>query len=513
MNSPQERSDRSPDEEGPIPTPDGVGTSRGATTRRVAGNTIALAAGDVATKLGLFVLYAVIARELGEGGFGDYTLAVSLAFFVRAAGLGIDLILSREVARDLERVHGLFWETISLKLIAGTLIVAATVVFVIAGDYAESVVLAVVLIGASNLIDEVGLSAHAVLKGREQMGPTAKALAYKSLVLVVLGTVGLVALEPSLVTLGIAYVIAALVAIAYIWVAMTRRRIRPRRSGDTQGLGWLFRASIPTGIATVLGTALGRLDAVILSVITGNAVAVGLYGGAYRLFEATLFVSWSFGIAVYPILSRQQGGSRDLRRTFEICCLALGAVTMPLAGALFYFGPSLLETVFGPGFDDGGSAARILGGAALLYGLFAVPALTLAAQDRQGLFPLISGAALVINVALNVVLIPPLGIDGAAIAMVVAQAVATGMSMWFAIRETGRVSTVRMFLASVAGLAAMAVPAVLFDGSVVGLLPAMAVFAVVFLAVEWLLHREDLDFFVSALRRRRQAGGTTATET
>jgi O-antigen/teichoic acid export membrane protein len=482
--------------------------SAGATTRRVAGNTIALAAGDIATKLGLFVLYAVIARELGEGGFGDYTLAISLAFFVRIAGLGIDLILSREVARDVDKVHGLFWEAINLKVIAGTPVLAGTVVFAIAGGYDESVVLAVLLIGVSILIDELGLSAHSVLKGTEQMGPTAKALMVKSLVLVSLGSAGLLLLEPSLVVLGVVYVISALAGLAYITYAMWGLGIQPRRVGDTEGLAWLFRAAIPTGIATVLGTALGRLDAVILSVITDDAVAVGLYGGAYRLFEATLFVSWSFGIAVYPMLSRQRGGSRDLRRTFEISCLGLAAVTVPMAGSLFFFGPAILETLFGSGFGAGGTAARILGGAALFYGLFAVPALTLAGQDRQDLFPWISGWALVVNVALNFALIPPLGIEGAAIAMVVAQGLATAMSMWFALRETGRVSPIRMFAASLAGLLAMGAVMLLLGGGLGSLFVALLAFAIVFFVVEWTLHREDLYSFVAAFRQG--AAGTDA---
>ncbi|HEY2327591.1 MAG TPA: hypothetical protein VGH52_08925, partial [Gaiellaceae bacterium] len=76
------------------------GGDRRAVARRVARNTVALVAADAVTKAGVFVLYAIIARSLGRAAFGDYTLAVSLAFFVRVSALGLDLVVSREVARS-----------------------------------------------------------------------------------------------------------------------------------------------------------------------------------------------------------------------------------------------------------------------------------------------------------------------------------------------------------------------------------------------------------------------------
>jgi O-antigen/teichoic acid export membrane protein len=484
--------------------PPGANASAGA-GRRVLRNTILTVAGDAASKLGLFILYAVIARSLGKDGFGDYTLAVSLAFFVRASALGIDLILSREVARDLENAHGLMWETVVVKLAAGTAVLAGVVTFALASGYSTALVIAVVLIGVSNVIDVVALSLHSVLKGRELMGPPAKALTLETALIAGLGTVTLLAFDGGLAALGVVYLFAALVALAYISVAMRRRGIRPRRKGGTRGKRWLARAAVPTGIAAFFGAALARLDAVILATITDDSGTVGLYGGAYRIFEATLFVNWAFGIAVYPMLSRLGSQSQSLKRTFEISTKAITAATMPLAGAMALFGPTIIEAALGAEFAGGGTATRILGGATILYAVFTVPALTVAGQDRQDLFPWMGGVALAINVALNFILIPPLSLDGSAIAMTAAQAVATGMMLAFAIRQTGRVSPVRMFAAPLAGLAAMAIPAALLGSGGVALGLSLLVYGPAFLVVERVLFRDDLDVFVRALRRRGTA--------
>ncbi len=487
--------------------PEGSPGEGATSTRRVARNTIVLVLGDAATKVGLFVLYALIARTLGEDGFGDYTLAISLAFFVRASGLGIDVILSREVARDVESVHGLFWDSLVLKLAIGTPTLIAVTAIAALSDYPEAVVVATALIGLSNLIDVIAFSQHAVLRGVEKMGPGSKALALESFTIVLLGAIALVALDASLVALGVAYLVAALIALAYITRSMRGHGIRPRRRAETRGIGWLGREALPTGVASFFSYAIGRIDAILLSAITGSAATVGLYGAAYRIFEATLFISWAFGLAVLPLLSRLERQTRSLGRVFEISCMAIAAITVPVGAAMGLFGPMIVEAVFGAEFEDGGTATRILGGGAALYGIFTVAALTIAGQNRQSTLPWIGAAGLALNVGLNFALIPPLGLDGAAIAMTATQALITVATMWIAISETGRVSPVRMFGAAIAGAAAMSAVALALGESAASLLASLIVYAIVFLAVEWLLHREDLELFARALRERGGAGG------
>jgi O-antigen/teichoic acid export membrane protein len=479
------------------------GQAGAAATRRVARNTVALVAADAAAKLSLFVLYALIARSLGTGGFGDYTLAASLAFFIRLSALGTDLILSREVSRELGNVHGLFWDTIVLKLGAGVPVLAGILAFTVASGYPEATVVATGLIGVSNLLDVLGLSFHSVLRGRERMGASSIALALENVLIVCLGAVALLVFDAGLVGLGVAYLAAAIVALAFIWIGVLRQGIRPRRVGDTGGLRWLLRTAAPTGFAAFFGIALARVDAVILAELTDDSQTVGLYGGAYRLYDATLFVSWAFGLAIYPTLSRLGRQTASLRRVFEVSCMAIAAVTVPLGAMMALYGPALIEAVFGPGFGDGGTATRILGGAAALYGVFSVAALTIAGQDKQKLFPLIGGAALAVNLVLNFALIPPLSLDGAAVAMTGSQLVAVTVAMWFGIREAGGFSVLRVFAAVLAGVVAMVIPALALGSGGPAMVLSLLLFAAVFLATEYWLHRDELLLFLRAITQRR----------
>lgn len=479
--------------------------TRVGTSRRVLTNTLLLAAGDLVSKLGLLVLYAVIARSLGKETFGDYTLVVSLAYFVRAATLGVDLILSREAARDPERVHGLFWEATVFKLGAGCAVLGGVVAFTAGRGYSGTVVWAVALIGASNLVDLVGLSAHAVLRGRELMGPPAKALALETTIVAAAGTILLVVFGAGLVALGVVYLVASFVALLYIGVAAARRGIRPRLRGSTRGVGWLARVAIPTAVASFLGAGLARLDAVILSAMTGDAGVVGLYGGAYRIFEATFFLNWALGAAVYPLLSRTRRQTRSLGSVFELSCAAICGLTFPFAGAMLFFGPLILTTLLGSSFAGGGEATRILAGATATYGLFTVAALTIVGQNRERVFAWVGGIALAVNVTLDVTLIPSFSLNGAAVAMTVAQTLATAITLWVALRETGRVSVGRALAAPLGGLAGMGAVALALGTGGAGLLVSIPAYAVCFLVVERLLYPGDLRLLLGAARLRPAA--------
>ncbi len=471
-------------------------------SRRVFRNTLLLVGADVIGKVGLFVLYAVIARSLGSRAFGEYTLAVSLAFFVRAATLGLDLILSREAARGLERVDGLYWETIVLKLATAVVVLVGIVVFAADQGYSEGLIVTALLIGLSNVVDVIALSTHAVLRGRELMGPPARALALETTAVASVGTIVVLPLHGGLPALGIVYLASAFAAWLYIAGAAARCGIRPQRRGSTRGLAWLARAAVPTGIASFLGVALARLDALILSVMTGDTVVVGLYGGAYRLFEATLFLNWALGSAIYPLLARLKRHTRSLGSVFELSSVAICGVTFPLAGAMLFYGPTILKITLGTSFAGGGTAARILAGATASYGLFTVAALTIVGQNRESLFPRLGAVALAVNVILDVSLIPSLSLNGAAVAMTVAQTVATGITVGFALRETGRLSVGRALAAPVAGVLAMAIPVAGLGLGGAALLVSSLAYVVGFVVVEWLWYPDDLRLLTEVVRRR-----------
>jgi O-antigen/teichoic acid export membrane protein len=133
--------------------------------------------------------------------------------------------------------------------------------------------------------------------------------------------------------------------------------------------------------------------------------------------------------------------------------------------------------------------------------------MTLAAQDRQQAFPAISAAVLALNVSLNLILIPAMSLRGAAIAMAVSQLVLTALMLRLVAEVTASFSFLRIFGACAAGSAMMALVAVTLGSGLLSLFISAVLYAVVFFAIEWRLHRDDLLLFSRALGRR---GGVDA---
>src|SRR5919201_1804811 len=119
----------------PAAAPEPIAPARRArpgTARRVARNTAVQAAGEVVSRLAMVAFYVVMARQLGQRGFGDFTFALAIVLVVALAGFGTDYAVMREVARDPDRVHRLFWNTTALKLTFGALgiVIAVAIAFV-----------------------------------------------------------------------------------------------------------------------------------------------------------------------------------------------------------------------------------------------------------------------------------------------------------------------------------------------------------------------------------------------
>ena len=103
--------------------------------------------GDVGSKLASVALFVVMARELGDEGFGVFTFALMYATLVAAlAHFGQDAVLIREVARDRSLLDRYFANTVALKLLLSVPVTAvALAVLAAVGTSAETMQTAALL--------------------------------------------------------------------------------------------------------------------------------------------------------------------------------------------------------------------------------------------------------------------------------------------------------------------------------------------------------------------------------
>lgn len=141
------------------------------------------------------------------------------------------------------------------------------------------------------------------------------------------------------------------------------------------------------------------------------------FGGVVNVFLVQSFV---LAFTVLGLKSLDESGSSDLhRQSFRHFAALAGWVTLGLG--LFVADVSRLLTD-DPEFIATEALVLLIGGGFAFYGLYFVVVNVLYAAGRTATVALTVGAAAVLNLALNAVLIPVMGITGAAVATLVAYA-------------------------------------------------------------------------------------------
>jgi O-antigen/teichoic acid export membrane protein len=477
-----------------------------AEARRVVRNTSLQLIAEVLGKGLMLVLYAVMARELGPGGFGNFTFGISVVIIIELGGVGVDVTLARETAKHPNRAASLAWNGQWLKIalgLAGGVVVAAIALL---GDDSGQTQLMLAVIALGKFVEMSTYTIFAIFRGFEDARPVATGILIQRFSFSVVGIVGLLAFGFGVVAIAVVYCAASLLTLGFAALRLDRYvELWPPRLSRLHG-NQLFKASVAIGIGSVFGAFLARADAVLLSFFEPSAV-VGAYGAAYRLFEGTLFVSFAFGVAVLPLIARL--GPTTTPSVKSVVGVALKAISMllfPIGLGITLFADPLVDAVFGPDFAGAVGATRWLGVSVALYGIFVVGIYVLAARDRQGQIPWLMASLAVFNIALNLVLIPEFAASGAAAAMTITQVVATVVTLLLAARAVNGFSPSRAFLGPVAGALGMIAVVIILGPTALSLLASLLAFALVAGSIELSLFRHDVRLGLRAISLRSTAG-------
>ena len=473
-----------------------------ASARRIARNTVVRSVGEIIGKIATLAMFVVMARKLGPVGFGEITFAVALTGqLLYIFGFGVDMILTREVARNPSQLGAFMGNTLVLKSLAtipALLIAAAVVEF---GGYSHEARLATYLIGVSVAIDTIENAWNAAFQAHERLEFVSAA--------VVLQRVGTGGLAVAVLAAGGGVIPVSgmflVTSVATLLLAMWLLRFvaSPVWSVRRSGLLPLLRAGLPVGLAVLLFTVLLRLDTVLLSLLTNNR-KVGIYGAAYRLFESTMFLSWSLGAAIFPWFSRKHVESHaQLARGYEVGLAVILALLTPIGVAFVLLAEPIIHLIYGATYDAAVTPLRLLGVVVVAFGVNTLTNATLVAHDRPRLMHRILLLTVIQNIGMNLVLIPPYGPTGAALTAAVSGLLLGTLSIWQAVAALGYVRPTRVFIAPAAGACAMALVIVLLHNALVeGLALGGAAYLAGLLLVERTFFPDDFSRLLALARFR-----------
>jgi O-antigen/teichoic acid export membrane protein len=230
----------------------------------------------------------------------------------------------------------------------------------------------------------------------------------------------------------------------------------------------LLRFGLPTMPAELSLYALNFVDRLIIVRMLGVA-EVGLYSLAVKFAQGVNVLARGFQLA-WPPLAYSIRDDDEAGRFYAV------VVTWFVAGASFVvvgmwlLSRWIVRALAAPKFFDSFEAIGLLSAAAALYALYMVLVVILGRTGRTEFnFPA-TAAALALNLVLNLVLVPPLGIVGAGLALVASYLVVLALMYGFTQRllpvpyEWGRLARIIVISAGLVTLGELLLPTDGFAG-------------------------------------------------
>lgn len=357
----------------------------------------------------------IVSRALGPTGRGDVVFLTTIAFIVSSlATVGVQEANANVAGSHPHLRRALASNSIILSLIFGLLAAAAVALLVVlvpdADGDAQTSLLVLTLASLPGLVLSTNL--RFLIQG--DFGFAVTNLVWVLPAIINISVNGLFAVAGSL-TVGVAvatWIAGQLLGTAILVWYVARRSVGFGRPSMTVARGTLgFGLKSHIGRVMLLGNY--RLDQWILGAIAG-AEELGLYSVAVAFAEALFLLPTALSAVQRPELVRASE-AEAVRRTGLVFRYSL-VVTLAGALLLVVLAPLFVLTLFGEEFEDSIFQLRILALGA--FGIVALKqvgnALTARQLPTRASFGI--GFAFVSTMVLDVLLIPPLGAVGAALA-------------------------------------------------------------------------------------------------
>jgi len=378
---------------------------------------------DKILRMGVGLLVGVwIARYLGPEQFGLLNYAIAFTgLFSAIAALGMQEIVVRDIVRSPDSAYETLGTAAVLQIIGG-LVAYVFVLVAIAfmrpdDDLARSIVTIIGLILLLEASKIVVFWFESQVQSKYTVWVQNSAFLFFAAI-----KVALITYQASLTAFAwVMFIEASLVAIILLKVMNKRGFALGLLKANTRRAQILLRDSWPLVLASVSIMIYMKIDQIMLGQMVGDQ-AVGIFSAATRISEVWYFIPMVVVSSVFPAILNAKNQSQDLydkrlQRLYALMVWMSIAVAFPMT----FLAAPVIETLYGKAYIESGIILSIHIWASIFVFLGVASGRWMLAENRQILSLQRSFFGMVINVVLNLLLIPIYGVVGAAVATVVAQ--------------------------------------------------------------------------------------------
>jgi len=380
-------------------------------------NTFWLAIAEGISQLLKTVLIIYVVRILGATEYGRFAFALAfVSIFGIFADFGLSFIVTREFSREREGERE-FPALLSLKFLLslGTLILIFVGSFFITPDPIIQKIICILAI--VTLLGSFSDVVYAFFRARQKMEYEALTKIFQTLVLTIIGFF-VILNYPSIENLSYSYLIAGLIALIFILIFF-HFKVFPLKFSFKRTIWRNFLAmSWPIGLSIIFNTFYSHFDSIIMGYL-GQITQIGWYNAPYKIINLVFVLPTLIYLSFYPVLSVAFRETKEkLQRIWNYHMEIMILLSVPLIIGGITFASRIINSLY-PGFTPSVLAFQILiimAGVVFLSNPFHQ---ILIISNQQKKLCQINFYGAIVNIILNLILIPRFSLYGAAVSILV----------------------------------------------------------------------------------------------
>lgn len=387
--------------------------------RRYFKNTGWMFAGQMFSLLISFFVGAWLARYLGPENYGVFNYAISFAgLFGFIAPLGVDAILSRDLVVHPEKRDELMGTAFGLKLIGGIIafLSASLAAYFLETSYLIKII---VVIFSFNFVLSSFNIISTFFSSNVESKKNVKVLFFSSLIAAIL-KIALITFRVGIIWLSVILLLEfAIQSIGFISSYKKDNLLIKKWRFNKVLAGSILKKSWFLMLASAAAFIYLKIDQVMIGKMM-SATDVGLYAAAVKLADIWYFIPGIICASLFPaIINAKKISDKIYRNRLNNLYWFMFVASILIALPITLFSRSLISFIFGFQYIGASSILQIYvwAGVGMFLGI-AVNQYLLSENMMKTIFVL-SFLTMTVNVMLNLILIPYLGLNGAALATLV----------------------------------------------------------------------------------------------
>jgi O-antigen/teichoic acid export membrane protein len=425
--------------------------------QKIAKNIFFLFIGGIVSSLLSVILSIFIARFLGDVIFGGYSFVIAfVVLFSVFLDLGYETLLIRDVAKDKLKASNYLNNIISFRVVISFVLFITIFLLINILNYPENIKILIYLFGISQIIVSLSNIFRVMFRAFERMDYEAGVNIFTNIIRCSVGLL-LLSLGYGIMEIALVFLFTAFIDFLISFLICEKIFVRIKPQFDLSFFKKTLKSALPLGSIAIFSLIYVRIDTVMLEFMKGDAV-VGWYNASYNLILGFSPIPLLFLNALLPFMANTSEKSiESLKEVYKKAFKFLFVFGLPITIGILLLADKFIILFYGQDFLNSIVALKILSFDILLKFLYFCVFFVLIAVDKQNKMAVIAGCGVLINIVLNLFLIPEYSLVGASIATIITETFILVMYLYYASVNNLKIPLSKIFFKPVIACGVMAI--------------------------------------------------------